>query len=472
MIALPNIRYRNYKLEDAQGVSLLDVADFSQPIDVRQEHVRYVLTDLHGFTTQGLSGDTKSTLGLSVDDKELTVKKDFSNQQVDIQPPMPGVDEWTNGFILVPPSLGANLDTQLKHLVSTAKAIEPPPSAQTKQKLLALGDENITNIVEIVEKIDQVESELGRQKRKDEITLSLGEIEAELDSTQEKISSVGDLIEKKAGIDTALAKFGELVQHDLESESIKLRGQLEQVRGQELQQAVTSSRVVPPLGGGSDSPTGRQGVYGLSLLILAIITVVLAIAGYLASASTSVILVGVLATFVELTLFALINLLPLQVSIPSKVTHHTAEAPTTNARQGGGLKGALQQIEGFFIKKAWINALLSESGQVGEVVKKCLNGQSIDELKTAQQLLQQNVANLRLEVERLADAEIPPQQYLEKRRELDMLKLDKTRLDRDLRSRDDYDAIAADLQLLASAEQVGQGGAGSAWRRGLCNGDK
>jgi hypothetical protein len=250
------------------------------------------------------------------------------------------------------------------------------------------------------------------------------------------------------------------VQRDLEGDSVKLREQLQEIREQELEEMVKNSKVVLPMGGSDITYSGKQGVRTLPLLGLAIIDVVVAIVGYLLSENVLLLLIGVLATFIELCLFTIINLIPLQVSIPTKEIHQTSEVAQPTPQKQSGWKGILLQIEGFFVKKAWVNALQSESGRVEEMVQKRLSGQSIDELKSAQQFLQQNVANLRLEVDKLADAEIPPQEYLERRRELDMLKLDKTRLEMDLRSRDDYDSIVDDLQQLALADEMEEPGQG------------
>ncbi|MCA9378963.1 hypothetical protein KC640_00905 [Candidatus Dojkabacteria bacterium] len=449
---MPTVRYQNYKLSSASGEDVLNIADFSQTTDVKQEHVRFLLTDLHGFTTQGLQAEFKSRLELSIDGQNLSISKDYQSGQVGAEPA--GADlQWTNGFVLVPRGLGADLDLQLRHLVASSSSGGGVDSTNIKSELLALGDENIAKILELNGKISALDSQLGGQKRKDEITLSLGEIEKELADAEERIASVGDLVTKKDNIDATLAKFGEMVQKDLEGESVKLREQLTALRRQQLDEVVAGSKVIMPAGAESeDLVSKRHGIWGVPLLGMMVISIVASIVAYLLKNNPALIVTGVAAAVVQLIIFVLINMLPLSVSISLVNKQGTPSLAGKNPEVDGKWKAALHQIESFFVGKAWVNALKSESEEVGAMVSKRLDGQSIADLENAKKLLGQNVANLRQEVDKLADAEIPPQEYLEKRRELDMLKLDKTRVERDLRAREDYETIADKLASLGSEE--------------------
>lgn len=415
-----------------------------------------MLTDLHGFTTQGLSDEYRSELAVEIDGQLLQVGKDFATGKVTVEPTGAQLPAWVNSFILVPAALGANYDELLSHLILNNASPSSPNSEQVKSELLALGDENIAKLLELEKKIAEIDQELGKQKRKDEITLSLGEIEKELTDTEEKISSVGDLIVKKNNLDAALAKFGAMVQRDLEGESGKLREQIAQIRQQQLSEMVADAKVVKPLGLDTEEVAmKRHGVWAIPLLGMVIVSIVVGILAFLFTQNTGVLAIGIVAALVELVIFGIINMLPLQVSIPQKNSSSSQQAVDGDGKpKESRWKSVLQQIEGFFVGKAWVGALRTESEEVGAMVSKRLDGQSVEDLEKAKQMLQQNVANLRLEVDKLADAEIPPQEYLEKRRELDMLKLDKTRVERDLRGRDDYDDIA-DKLLIVSEEQGG-----------------
>lgn len=452
-------KYLRYVLKQPSGEIAVDV-DFSGEVSVKHDYIKQMLFDMQSFTGVTTGRGWLSELYVEIESQPYTVISDHHTGKVNVKPALPDTlkpvfSNWQNPYILASQSLGVDLQPQIRKIME-AEAKQTVNDPQQREQLLvqikaAAGGQG-EKILELTEKMNALEAELGKQKKMDEQVLSLGELETELGTVDSQIASVQTMIQKQTEINSALVKYGAMAQADLEAEADKLHKQLAQLRHDELLWSVQSQKqgfgVTPR--SDSEPKAPKQANY---LLGLGGVLVLISLGIYLITANAASLIVGVAGGLTVAGIYLVLNWIPAEIQIGFEAGQGSANlASKGDLNPANQNDGPLRKIEKFFVDKAWINVLKSESKAMSEMISTKLNGSDIRELQTAQANLRQNILNLKAKIEEYKQSEIPPQEYLQKRRELDMLNIDKSRLERDLRDLPDMADLQEKLMQLQSLD--------------------
>lgn len=477
---MPKIKFLNYNLEpnsvgsagaDQQPVVNVDFA--SGDVQLPANLAKFILSDWQSFTVDPVGKAYSTKLSLDIDGANVVVDRNWQVKSVSINPP--GITEWQNRFVLVPPEWGADVLKQLKFLINTfgqPVAAAAAAAGDIHGQIKSLGGEKI---LEIEDKIYELEEKLASQKQKDEQTVGLGELENAYTAIDEEMKSVQSLLQKQLQVNETLARYGVLLQQDLEQQSVEIRRQLDQIRNEELVKAAEDAKFTSPLGSGSedlpqpDTQAKFVGIMGIALLAIGVL-------GFLFTQNLSLLLLSLFSGVLEVAIFFLINRIPAQIdigeivhiddavvvgNIPGAVVQGTRDqqvremgvstavtgiSETEKPKQSG----LLLRLEKFFIDKAWITALREEVQNINKMISERLGGKELSDLQLEQRNLQANINNLKAKIEEFKTQELSPEDYLKARRELDMLNIDKARAERDLREQPDSEKL---FELLAMAMQ-------------------
>lgn len=157
-----------------------------------------------------------------------------------------------------------------------------------------------------------------------------------------------------------------------------------------------------------------NGLQAKSILILPISQVFLTLALYFLSSENKAILVGVVSLALYFIFFALINLL--KNNSIQEIKYEIME--DLKFQKEENLEESKSSI---FIKKAWLGAIEKEYFEVEKTITTFLNGEKYDDLVAESSTISQKILNLKNQLETF---QIPSSdEYLEKRRRLDLLKL-------------------------------------------------
>lgn len=154
------------------------------------------------------------------------------------------------------------------------------------------------------------------------------------------------------------------------------------------------------------------GLHAKSILVLPLFQVIFTLIMYFLSKDIKVISIGLVSLVLYLIFFTLINLL--KDSVLEEVRYeiqHAVEEPQ--------VKDETSEV---FIKKAWLGAMQKELSDVELTISSALKGEKYEDLIIEQESIKNKIDGLQEKLEGFA---IPsPDEYLKKRRKLDLLKID------------------------------------------------
>jgi len=428
---LPNsIKFTNYRLSDSQNNILLE-SDFSIPLIVKPSLLGRVIGDLTGFTVADDQNEFSSQLKLTIDGEAREINRNGSE-----------VDGGKAALSEVVGNEASDKDSLLKVLPNILTAmraqsvpVQPdnPEAKAIVQQLVELGGEQLRELIEVKTKIRELEAQLSGQRRIDELQMSSSNVLQEISNIDEKLESVNQLAERQKQIEIILARYGKFLQADLENEGQRLKTEISALRTGELVQAekakpkVTYTETVP-----------KRIFLGKPLLGLAIASAVIGTIAFLVLRDNRILILGFTFALLEVGILLIVNLIP--AAVATEVREGSVEAKVVSVQRHTD-HNRISLMERFFVDKAWVNALRTELQSIANIMKGRLGTYDYAQLQQLRELVQTEFQTIKSEVEAHKNKEIPPEDYLRKRREVDTLKIQRSRLDAELAREENYDEI-------------------------------
>jgi hypothetical protein len=305
----------------------------------------------------------------------------------------------------------------------------------------------------------QVEATLQRNDQRDQSMVAVEELRKELSELDEKVSQARSLIRSQQELDQSLQKYSYLLNKDLDTDAQTFVNDIAQIRKDQLQEQAKSDAFVRALSGEKQlaNPKRANFLIALALVMLAI--------GVGLSALSGNLLFGVVAIFIgvaEVGLWWAVNQIAPATIFNMQVSAQGLEAKQQKTSLAAKVFEKLKFLEKFFVDKAWVKALQAESENLKTQVDKRLEGADYAELMTARHALLQTIATLAFSVRTArpptgpksatnTDSEpVSVSDPIESRRKLDLLRLERARLESDLREQDNFG------QLVELSLQVGE----------------
>lgn len=331
------------------------------------------------------------------------------------------------------PGILKSLQTQITEeeskLSKIKERIEVLKSAYTK------GDSSEGEVTQLTEKISILEKEFENQKIYEEATKSLSELEVKANELGREISEVESLLEQKSKMDEAFISF----KHFSEASNLdEIAERLSTINGEikvltEMfngQQAEPEKKVQEP---------NRNKV--IAQYALSLVSLVIGIVSYLLLDKWIAFAVGiVLAVLSYAVTRFIINKKPVEKkSEVSEKEQEKIDAASRIQTLQEELEQLLAQTDSnssdeFFTNKAKFTALKEQLNEVQTYLDARLRGRTLEQMKKEQS----EIFTKKAEIEQtkltpeIVNARVLPEDYLRKRRELDMLQLDKKKLEEDL----------------------------------------
>jgi hypothetical protein len=435
-----NIRFTSYRLSDSQGQPLFE-SDFSAPLSVKPNIWDRVIADLTSFTPSNTNTELTSQLNLVIDDTSLEIKR--ADGQVSTTPTDVSVSSEQSQLLSeVIGNEATDKESLLKVLPNILAATPPQNTAptenpETKQivaQLVELAGERGAELINLKTQIRAIEAELNGQRRIDELQMTSSQMEKEISDIDEKLLSVNQLAERQKQIEVILARYGKLLQADLENEGNRLKSEISSIRQGEISQTEKQYSKINI----SDAETPKRVFLGKPLIGLAAALGILGLIAFLLLRDSRILFIGITFAVLEAGILLLINLIP--AAVATEVSGHNSnvraitEAPTHD-------RNRISLMERFFVDKAWVNALRAEFQSLGSAMKSRLGAQDYTQLKQLRELVQTEFLTIKSEIEVYKTKEIPPEDYLRKRREIDTLKIQRSRIDNELATHEDASEI-------------------------------
>lgn len=305
---------------------------------------------------------------------------------------------------------------------------------QTLKTAYSKGDTDKTSVNELDEKIIILEKEFENQKVYEEATKEVDELTQKANELGRDIAEAENIYAQKAKLEESLINFKDFFNVDLDEigESLSsINGELKVLNELVEEETPEPLAIVPKV------DKNKQYVqYGLTIA-----TLLLGIIAYKLLDKWIALIVGILLSAVSylITRFVINRKKPekkVEITEKEKEKIDASERLKLLNKEAEELlaKTNSNSSDEFFTNKAKFVALKEQMTEIQTYLDARLKGKSIDELKKEQN----QVFTRKAEIEQtkltqeIVSARVLPEDYLRKRRELDMLKLDKKKLEDEL----------------------------------------
>jgi hypothetical protein len=464
---MAQIRYTKYSFTDKETDEHFSV-DFSQALDVKERHLHLVVGDLREFTISrdSIGKPFSSILEVAIEESTLKISKNFETDSLTLDPPSEtdpytwlnnklvskSVDSEIFNKYLVHYSEDVQSLTEKVKKIYAAGVVAKPAKTGIKDEIIELAGEDGQKYLETIEKISSSQLELNSQSAADDLKAKLEQKQTEISEVDERLKSVNGVIESQKKIDTSLQKFGQLQGKDINKDSVQFKQEVMNYRQTELQKISEVKN--------STIEEGRKvisrGVSGNKVPrytpLVSLFVMMFGVGAALFTGIAELALAGAVFGMISAIIWFRAKTLPLEIKVRgSKLSPQSGVTPQVS-RQPSANDSRLKSLEKFFVDKAWMVSLRQEKRRLDDKVESDLGGQSLTEFTAKREKLLSEYAEMQKEIEELSAVSLSPEDYLKKRRELDMLKVDKARAESKLRKQENYSRV---LELIEKLKDGG-----------------
>jgi len=432
-----SIKYQKYSITDAQGKVIL-TSNFSAPIDIHGSLLPIIHNDFTNFNNIAVPGNVVSRINIKSKDAEYEIIRDYVKKSIVVSKNGQIIPE--NILSILSVDLENELtNNQLSYNFLNFESIQIN-SLNDFQKLFGtsgnqtlnkadFSDEELRKISRLTEvklRIKGLDEDVGfyqnKRKSQQELEKELENLEKENEINVEKLKSVSSLIEVRKKIMTDLQKFGNM------ASDVQLEQKVQQLKRSRLSQVLSfllgiknhTTHIV------SQAMDEERAIILVAkgLLLLPFIQVFISLSLYLLSRENKVLYLGFITLLLNILLFILINVLRdrkvnnlVERSNDSKLSFAAIAKQFENRDQ-----------EKFFVNAAWITALKQETQTIENTISNNLKGKKYVQIEEELKNSKEKLKSVKQKLENLNNKSVSSEEYLKKRRELDMLQIEKDNL--------------------------------------------
>lgn len=324
----------------------------------------------------------------------------------------------SNLSIPISPDLVNRITEAKNSIESIKKSIESSLSEEQKDKYSRLTELNSRlNSIQ-----NQIDSFQGNKKSKEDITANIKKYNTEKSTIKQMMESVGLLIKTRDDLKQKVLSYNHLIQ-DVDKVN-QLKQQKMQFQNSQLftksQSTINSSNEELPV-------SSSKFKFKLSIIpILLFLNIAISIIGFLYSYDFNVLVVAVISTIILMTAYIVSKFFSDSLE---DLNEGSGRPEVIDIKQESNPLGKEDPNAQLFINSAWVNALNNELNTVEQNIQKNLNGKDYESIKNE---LQQIESLILLEEKKLTDLSansITSDEYYKKRREADILKIERENLE-------------------------------------------
>jgi conjugal transfer/entry exclusion protein len=304
--------------------------------------------------------------------------------------------------------------SDLEKEIENAKATSSQPS----------GSKRMNEINSRIEKIEkEVSSYQNEKQNRDDLEGNIKKAESELGNLQQTVQSVDDLLVSKTRIESDLKKFTDVVKEPDLNNKIKT---LKKNRLERLINFLVNFRYKSSANfqsADSDSATSTVLVYGKEIIVLQVVQLILTIVLFIVTRQLGVVIAGAASMFFLVVFLIVINMLKSKREVTSMI-------PTEESAQKEAAPAPNDPVENaLFINAAWIQALELELQKVNTMISQRFGDMSYDQVTSKINEIKTNIQKWNSDLQTMNANSLSSEEYYKKRRELDILKIEKENLE-------------------------------------------
>lgn len=439
-----NFLLKKYILANSGGQEILN-ADFGDELIDLKENRNFFLNDFQKIESFFSGQNQTSEFHFEVNEGLLILKKNHFERKLSLI--LNGEDIYKTFFEFVSEKLGVqvNGETWIQRAVNLVnmteeliekriseinsfleiKNTEGEDTAEIKKQIEEIKKEfspeqldKINKLIDISGKIKALQSEIdnyqSKRTEREVMDRKINEVKNKRKTMKEKLESIKMLIDSKGRIERDLAKFANISQNVLNnSEVIKNQRIESRVMALKHGEGKVKEKV-------KEVVSKHDGAFeGKGLVVLAVLQIALTLLFYFLTFEINFIVIGLFILFVIIALTFYINTQNTQDYVVDVVVEKEVSPMQANS----------VNEEKLFVDIALFNALRSELNFVNDTIKERLENKSFEEFQAALGNSDNESSQLEKQKAELEQNAMTSEEYYKKRRELDILKIEKENLE-------------------------------------------
>jgi len=403
---------------------------------------------------------TTSELKFKINDsEEVQINKDYTSNTVQVL--LNGVASSQDFFELLSEKLKSPIDTTswsklvidfVKNNINTVEDLQKflPISSQSAgntDDLITKASEGLTKeesdkLVRLREtnlKIKAMDAEVGsyqnQKKNKEEVKKNKEKVDRDVKELEDKLSSVNMLIESQKRLKGELEKFSNITSDSTIPQKVD---NIKENRSKSLSSSLKTIRKSAGVHMESEEKEGSL-LVGKWMVGLVIAQLVFSLLFFIITFQLIQLLIGVFSAVVILILMLLVNVNRYSYEYKGRFQTETPTLPISVHKSN-------PDEDKLILNNAWSKALVSELKMIDETMKSRLGDKTLEQISLEKQNLLEEQKKLDAQVSETEGKSLNTEEYYKKRRELDILKIEKENIEFSLEGKikqDIEDQIAA-----------------------------
>lgn len=433
------IRYKSFRKLDPAGQPSHDY-NLTDPVKVHAdmaETLKVALADFNALP-DGVE------IGFELNNSQIKLRHPAGSGKLQVAPAEVG-----NVYDYLTKQLEVDNLSSLQKLLVISKDYPYLPELLERLQTVSIPD---PKVAEIQSRIDVMEGKISKQRDVDNASMEIGDLEIAVESIKAQLQIVQELVQKRNQLGLKLQQLQSVNPESNKEAQAEWLKQITDLRHEELLKLQTIKSEVAQLEVDDHQPKYAKLLIGLG--------VVLFLGGLGASFLVSTIwpaILGLLGLSLEAAGFFVINKIPAKFDLNSHISIVQKQVESANSGNSES-ETKINNLEKQFVHNAWVGVLQHEIEMIGENIKNQLDGEDYQTVQTEKEKLQDRIKHMKAEVDSYQGQDINPEDYLRLRRELDLLKIEKAKLegfpDKEQSSHNAFQELLQQLKLVQPGEEV------------------
>lgn len=285
--------------------------------------------------------------------------------------------------------------------------------------------EKYSRLQEVEERIESIQEEIdyyqNEKKIRDELNSKIKKTKTSHQAIEQQLSSVELLIVKKNELDSKLKAFGD---------SDSLIQQVEALKQSKIEHLYSTLNTINanPVRIQPEEVQKKNGIKLDPFLSVIFLNIFLGVVTFLYSFSLVILLILLTSSIALFVFYILDKFFTQSLEGIDAEDHPNSMFEVNSKMQESTIKKSDPNTQ-LFINSAWLKALLSEIQLIGENISKNLSGKDYESMKKEKESLLEELNLLENNLKELSEKSITSDEYYKKRRELDILKIEKENIE-------------------------------------------
>lgn len=410
---IPSNPHTNFFVND-----FLNINSLSQENKIQSSELVFKIGDSKELKV--IKEYTSNSLKVFVDNQE--VQKNIFEQLSEILGMQVDLALWSKSVVDCVKNNIENLDTLKSLLPQESQGDATSLITQASEGLSKEESEKLTRLRETTKKIKTMEGEVGsyqnQKKNKEELKKTKDKIDLDIKALEDKLSSVNMLTESQTRLKGELEKFSNITSDSTVHQKVEKIKELRSF-GQ-----TSSLKNMRKIGGVHMETEEKEGslITGKWMIILVIAQLIFSLLFFIITLQLVQLLIGIFSAVVIIILMLLVNVNKYTFTYRTRLQSEEAIVMPVSQKTN-------PDEDQLILNTAWSKALKAEYDVMTATITARLGDKTLEQIMAEKQALVEEQKKQEVQVSDMDSKSLNTEEYYKKRRELDILKIEKENIE-------------------------------------------